>query len=84
MNVRLRPSGRLDRAAERGLEEQARVDEVAVELDRPVEVGAGRVTGLALVADDLALCAPPSRSCARVRVGFMWAYHVVEVRLSGR
>ena len=37
------------------LQEQARVHERAVELDRPVEVRAGRVAGAALVADDLAL-----------------------------
>ena len=35
-------------------EEQARVDEVVLELDRPVEVGAGRVAGVALPADDVA------------------------------
>src|SRR5256885_15124020 len=37
-----------------GLEEQARVDEVPVEPDGPVEMGAGRVAGVALVPDDLA------------------------------
>ena len=36
------------------LEEQPRVDEIPVEHDRPVEVGAGRMAGVAFVADDLA------------------------------
>src|SRR6188472_192658 len=36
------------------LQEEPRVDEVAVEHDRPVEMGAGRVAGVALVADRLA------------------------------
>src|SRR5881392_3179239 len=45
-----RPHRRSARAA---LQEEARVDEVAVEHDRPVEVRAGRVTGVPLVADQL-------------------------------
>ena len=45
-------------AAERGLDEQPRVHEVAVELDHPVEVAARRVAGVALVADDLARLSP--------------------------
>src|SRR3954454_24437954 len=50
--VRERPDCRSARAPGR-LEEQSRVDEDAVPTDRPVEVRAGRVTGVALVADHL-------------------------------
>src|SRR5436190_613129 len=45
---RLPPAG-----CTKGLEEQPGVDEDAVAPDRPVEVGAGRVTRVALVAHDL-------------------------------
>ena len=62
------------RPAGPALGEQPRVHEVAVELDHPVEVRAGRVAGVALVADDLALpdgragAAPGSAAaCGRTR-----------------
>src|SRR5262245_59774830 len=48
------PGGNLGSPRRDRLEEQARVDEVALEADRPVEVRPGRMAGVALVADHLA------------------------------
>ncbi len=75
-NVNAMFAGRSRAPVRAGLQEQARIDEVAVEHDRPVEVGAGRMPGVALVADrpgppspgSPGGCCPGSRrSCGRTR-----------------